>query len=75
VRRTRLDIEDLLEDSPSLRRTVGAVIAKQLPGVRELIAATLARYGETLRVTLEGLSHDAASVLGDFLPEGPDGGA
>ena len=64
VRRTRRDIEDLLEDSPSLRRTVDAVIARQLPGVREIVAASLARYEETPRVAVEGLSYDAISVPG-----------
>jgi Domain of unknown function DUF29 len=72
VRRTRLDIEDLLEDSPSLRRTVGAVIGRQLPGVRKIVAASLARYGETPRVAVEGLSYDADSVLGGFFPMEPE---
>ena len=34
VRRARADIRELLEDSPSLRRTVGTIIARQLPEVR-----------------------------------------
>ncbi len=72
VRRARLDIKELLDDSPSLRRTVGAVIARQLPDVREIVAEALADYGETLRVALEGLSYDADSVLGGFFPAEPD---
>jgi len=68
VRRARLDIKDLLEDSPSLRRTVDAVIARQLPDVREIVALVFARYGETPRVAVEALSYDADAVLGGFFP-------
>jgi hypothetical protein len=73
VRRTWLDIKRLLEDSPSLRRSLDAVIARQLADVREIVAATLARYDETPRVALDGLGYDADAVLGGFLPAGPDG--
>ena len=68
VRRARADINDLLEDSPGLRPTVGAVIARQLPVVRDIVAAGLDRYGETPRVALDGLRYDADTVLGGFLP-------
>lgn len=73
VRWARLDIKELLEDSPSLRRTVGAVIARQLPDVREIVAEALADHGETLRVAVEGLSYDDEQVLGGFFPAGQDG--
>ena len=68
VRRARLNIKRLLEDNPSLRPTVGAVIARELPDVREIVVSGLARYGETPRVPLEGLRYDADAVLGGFLP-------
>jgi len=68
VRRARLDIKRLLEDSPSLRRTADAAIARQLPDVREIVALVLARYGETPRVAVEALSYDADAVLGRFFP-------
>ena len=71
MRRTRLDIEQLLDANPSLRRTVGDVIAQQLPDVREIVAVVLARYGETPRVAVDGLSYDAEAVLGSFLPSDP----
>jgi hypothetical protein len=71
VRRVRLDIKRLLEDSPSLRPTVSMVIARQIADVREIVALGLARYGETPRVAFEGLSYDAEAVLGGFLPDGP----
>ena len=69
VRRARLDIKRLLEDSPSLRRTVDAAIARQLPDMREFVAVVLERYGETPLVAMEGLSYDADAVLGGFFPE------
>lgn len=64
VRRTRLDIKRLLEDNPSLRPTVDAVIARQLADVREIVAASLERFGETPRLSVESLTYDADSVLG-----------
>jgi Domain of unknown function DUF29 len=48
VRRARVEIAELLEDSPSLRSTVGAVIARQFPAVREIVAETLADHGLTM---------------------------
>ena len=66
MRRARLDIRELLDDSPSLRQTVETVIARQLPDVREIVADALADYGETPRVALAGLSYDADAVLSGF---------
>ena len=68
VRRTRLDIKRLLDANPSLRRTVGDVIVRQVSDVREIVAASLARYGETPRVVVDGLTYDAEAVLGGFFP-------
>lgn len=73
VRRARLDIKELLDDSPSLRRTVGAIIARQLPDVREIVAEALADHSETPRVAVAGLSYDADAVLGGFFPADPGG--
>lgn len=68
VRRARLSIKQLLEDNPSLRPTVAAVVARLVPDVREIVAAGLDRHGETPRVKLEELRYDANSVTGRFLP-------
>jgi len=68
VRRARADIDDLLEDSPSLRPILNTVIARALPRAREIVAAGLERYGKTPRVPLETLRYDADTVLGEFLP-------
>jgi hypothetical protein len=68
VRRARADIRDLLEDSPSLRRAVDAIILRQLPDVRQAVAEALADYGEAPQVAVEGLSYDAETVLSGFFP-------
>ena len=68
VQRARAEIRELLEDSPSLRPTVGAVIARELPDVRRDVAAMLADFGETPRVPVAGLRYDAGAVPGGFLP-------
>jgi hypothetical protein len=62
----------LLEESPSLRPTVGAVIARQLPAVREIVAETLADYGELPRVPLEEIHYDSDAVLGRGFPTDPE---
>ena len=72
VRRTRLDIKRLMDANPSLRRTVGDIIARQVSDVREIVAASLARYGETPRMAVDGLSYDAEAVLEGFFPAEPD---
>jgi Domain of unknown function DUF29 len=70
VRRARADIKELPADSPGLRRTVGTIIARQLPDVRADVADMLADYGETPRVAVQGLSYDAEAVLGGPSPPG-----
>jgi hypothetical protein len=71
VRRARTEIAELLEDSASLRSTVGAVIARQLPTVRDIVAEALADHGETPRVSLEDIHYDAELVLGKGSPVEP----
>jgi len=75
VRRARADIRELLEDSPSLRRTVGTIIARQLPEVRADVSEMLTDYGETPQVAVQGSSYDAEAVLGGFFPAVSDGAA
>jgi hypothetical protein len=73
VRRARGDIDELLDDSPSLRGAVNAMIARRLPSLRKTVAETLADYGETQRVAVAELAYDADAVLGDFFPPEPAG--
>lgn len=68
VRRARLNIKRLLEDNPSLRPTVGAVVLRELSDVREIVAEGFIRYAETPRVPLDSLHYDAEAVVGSYLP-------
>ena len=72
VRRSRAEIRELLEDSPSLRGSVAGTIQRQLPDARKDVAAMLADYGEAPRIPLESVSYSAEAVLGDYLPAEPE---
>jgi hypothetical protein len=69
VLRTRADIEDLLEASPSLRPELNEFVQRQLPKALKLAAASMALYGETPRVPLDKISYSAEQVCGDWFPE------
>ena len=49
ISRERLNIEYLLEDSPSLRSELGPMIEKLKPRVARLATASLFGYGETVK--------------------------
>ena len=66
--RARADATALLEDSPSLRRTLDAAITRALRRRRLVVAGVLALYGETPRVPLENISYTRDQVLGDWFP-------
>lgn len=71
VVRTRLRIERLLKDSPSLRREVPQIIADETVQVVKLVAFNLTAYGEAtppLLAKLGSLSYAEEQVLGDWLP-------
>ena len=68
VRRARTEIEDVLAESPSLRREVAAVIAKQTPRARAIVRANLEDHGEQPRIDLDAVSYTEQQVLGDWLP-------
>lgn len=65
VQAAQSEVAILIEASPSLRRTVGEVIARQLPRARANVARTMARYDETPRLPLEALAYSAEAVLGE----------
>jgi predicted YcjX-like family ATPase len=69
ISRERLIVEDLLEESPSLKSEIGAAIERVKPRARRLAAQSLSRCGNTARVPLPGYTEDA--VLGDWFPEDP----
>ena len=65
VMRERARIADLLADSPSLRPEVAALITRETPLARRLVARELAAHGERLADTPE---FTEAQVLDDWLP-------
>jgi hypothetical protein len=71
VERARIEIEQLLADSPSLRPLVTSLIGDGLPKARRLAATALALHGETPRVDLQVLDYTEDQVLSDWLPPSP----
>jgi hypothetical protein len=74
IRDARVEIEDVLEDSPSLRREIADIVAKQARSAAKLAAADLARHGERadkLSAILDQDGFTAKEVLGDWFPEPP----
>jgi Domain of unknown function DUF29 len=68
IQRQRNEIERLLADSPSLRRTVGDVIEVETDKARRLAALSMAGFAERPKVSLESLACSADQVLGDWFP-------
>lgn len=69
VLRTRLQIAQLLDDSPSLRREVPAMVASEMASIRALVRQIMADYGETPLQPLDSITYDEAQILGDWLPD------
>jgi hypothetical protein len=65
----RAAIEDVLEDSPSLKPTVPQVIERQLPRARRVVAVALTEHSETARVPLEQLRYSEDQVVGEWFPD------
>jgi hypothetical protein len=72
VRDVRIEIEDLLEGSPSLRREIGVVVKRQSTSAAKLAAYDLEDHGEPAEAVwarLEKGGFTAEQVLGDWFPE------
>jgi len=70
IGRERLNIEDLLQDSPSLRSQLGPIIEQLKPRVARLATTSLFGYGETVKQPpLPGYTEE--QVLGDWFPVDP----
>ncbi|HSZ87866.1 MAG TPA: DUF29 domain-containing protein [Acetobacteraceae bacterium] len=69
IDRARSEIEDLLNDSPSLRTKVSGLVTKMLPKARRFIDKALTRHGETARVPLATITYDEEQVLSDWFPD------
>jgi hypothetical protein len=70
ISRERLNIEDLLRDSPSLTNQLASMVEQLRPRVTRLAAASLFGYGETGK-TLPPPSYTEDQVLGDWFPGDP----
>jgi Domain of unknown function DUF29 len=69
---SRSEIEDVLHDSPSLRREIDRMIAEELDASAKFAAADLRQYGEAAGAVwarLEKGGFTAEQVLGDWFPE------
>jgi hypothetical protein len=74
IRQARLDIDRILEDSPSLRREVPRLIEKETARVVQLAILDLEEHGEFDQMELpriRSVSYNQEQVLGDWFPEEP----
>jgi Domain of unknown function DUF29 len=74
IRYARLDIDRILEDSPSLRREVARLIEKETAAAVQLAILDLEDRGEIDQMELpriRGVSFTEEQVLGDWFPEEP----
>lgn len=67
VARARGDIETVLTDSPSLRREVSAIVARQTEPARRVVRIALEEWDEH-SAELDALTYDADQVLDDWFP-------
>jgi hypothetical protein len=71
ILRGRSEAEELLRDSPSLRPSVGDIIARRLPAARRLAVAALDVHGERPTRDPNLVTFDEAQVLGEWFPDVP----
>jgi hypothetical protein len=72
VREQRRQLRTLLDESPSLRPTLPAVLGSELPEARQQVIASLADHNEQPRLDPAGLTYTDDQVLDPWLPDGPD---
>jgi hypothetical protein len=74
IRLARLDIDRILEDSPSLKREVPRLIEKETAGAVQLAILDLEEHGEIEQMelpTIKNTAYTEEQVLGDWFPEEP----
>src|SRR5689334_10442324 len=71
VLRARDDIAVALQDSPSLRRFIPAMLTEEAVRAGRTVARVLALYGEQPRIDIAGLTFTEDQVLGDWFPADP----
>jgi len=73
VQEQRDEIERLLADAPSLRPTVGAVIAKEMGKARSRARLAMEGYGEQPAPDIDMIVYTDDRVLGAWFPAGTPG--
>lgn len=71
IDRARSDIDRLLEDNPSLRNVVMALVVREHPRAQRLAGTALALHNEKPLVDPHALTYDEKQVLGDWFPDAP----
>jgi hypothetical protein len=71
IRRSRIRVQDLLEDSPSLRRLLPVLVSKAVSSGRRLAEISLTDHGDVPTVDLQSLTYTPDQVLGDWFPDEP----
>jgi len=73
IRDARDEIEDILQDSPSLRREVAELVAAQTARAARSAASDLAEHGESadaIQARLDTGGFTADDAVGDWFPDG-----
>ena len=73
IERSRIEIEALLDDSPSLKPQIDELIVSELPRARRLASAVLTEHHEAPRIDLQSLIYSEDQVLGDWFPDDSGG--
>jgi hypothetical protein len=68
IAQQRNDIERVLADSPSLRRTIPNVIRNESDKARRVAALALAGHGEKAKIEIGSVRYTEDQVLGDWFP-------
>jgi hypothetical protein len=74
IRLARIDIDRILEDSPSLKREIPRLIEKETAGAVQVAILDLEDHGEIDQMELPAIrntSYTEEQVVGDWFPEEP----
>jgi hypothetical protein len=71
IRRSRLNVERLLNDNPSLRPFIDRLIADAMKIGPQLAEAAFEEYGETPLMDPKKLTYSKDQIFGDWLPDEP----
>ena len=75
IRDARVEIEDVLRDSPSLRREVEDFVSEEAGRTAKSAAAAFEQHGDAVRARLDKGGFTSEQVLVDWFPEAVDGAA